>query len=162
MEPNRRAERLRDVRRLATIALIALATTGCIGSGSAGSTGGGGSSPTIGPIPKTDVMITYGCPPGAGKCPADQVRRRLECSPTSGDYDNPAAACRALEDVLTKRREQRSQSQPICGCLMIKNAPKAVGYYNGQRRTIRLDACSLCGITGIAADLAVLMPGTQG
>jgi hypothetical protein len=32
MEPNRRVERLRGMRRLATLTLIALASAGCIGS----------------------------------------------------------------------------------------------------------------------------------
>jgi hypothetical protein len=39
---------------------------------------------------------------------------------------------------------------------------QAVGYYDGKRRTIRLDACSLCNLKGIGADLAVLLPGAQG
>jgi hypothetical protein len=45
---------------------------------------------------------------------------------------------------------------------MSREAPKAVGYYDGKRRTIRLDGCSLCGLTGINGDLAVLLPGAQG
>ena len=39
MEPGQRAERPRDMRRIAGIAMIALATTGCIGSGSSASSG---------------------------------------------------------------------------------------------------------------------------
>ncbi len=110
------------------------------------------------------MTITYvDCPPG-GKCPADMATRRLTCSPTGGDYDNPAAACRALADIVTKLRQRESQPGPaiMCDCLMIRDAPKAVGYYDGKRRTIRLDACSLCNLQGIGADLAVLLPGAQG
>ena len=107
------------------------------------------------------MTITYpDCPPG-GKCPADVATRRLKCSPASGDYDDPAAACRALTDIVTKQRQQQSQTGPVvvCRCAISTDAPKAVGYYNGRRRTIRLDACSLCDLSGIDADLAVLLPG---
>jgi hypothetical protein len=110
------------------------------------------------------VTITYvDCPPG-GKCPADMATRRLKCLPTGGDYNNPAAACRALTDIVTKQRQRQSQTGPaiVCRCVMSRDAPKAVGYYDGRRRTIRLDACSLCNLKGIGADLAVLLPGAQG
>ncbi len=90
--------------------------------------------------------------------------RRLQCSPTGGDYENPAAACRALTDIVTKQRQLQSQTGPVvvCRCAISRDAPKAVGYYDGKRRTILLDACSLCGLSGINADLAVLLPGAQG
>jgi hypothetical protein len=152
------------MRRFAAIAMIALATAGCIGASSAGSSHSRSPSPTTGPFPKTDVVITYtDCPPG-GKCPADVATRKLECSPTSGDYDNPAAACRALIDIVSKQRQQQSQTGPaiVCRCVMSRDAPKAVGYYDGKRRTIRLDTCSLCNLSGIHADLALLLPGAQG
>ena len=152
------------MRRFAAIAVIALAAAGCIGSSSAGSSHGPSQSPAIGPFPKTDVTITYAdCPPG-GKCPADMATRRLRCSPTGGDYDSPAAACRALTDIVNKERRQHSQTGPviICRCVTGRDAPKAVGYYDGKRRTIRLDTCSLCNLPGVAADLAVLLPGGQG
>ena len=32
------------------------------------------------------------------------------------------------------------------------------GYYDGNRRTIPLDGCSLCNLPGIGADLALLLP----
>jgi hypothetical protein len=149
------------MRRFAAIAMIALTTAGCIGSSSAGSSHGGSPSPTTGTFPQADVIITYtDCPPG-GKCLVTEASRRLKCSPTGGDYDNPAAACRALADIVTKQRLQQSQTGPvvICRCAISREAPKAVGYYDGRRRTIRLDACSLCGLSGINADLAVLLPG---
>ncbi len=152
------------MRRFAAIAMIALAAAGCIGSSSTGSSDGRSPSPTIRPFPKTDVTITYDdCPPG-GKCPADMATRRLQCSPTGGDYENPAAACRALTDIVTKQRQLQSQTGPVvvCRCAISRDAPKAVGYYDGKRRTILLDACSLCGLSGINADLAVLLPGAQG
>jgi hypothetical protein len=148
------------MRRFAAIAMIAFATAGCIGSSSAGSSHGHSSSSTTRRMPKADVTITYSnCPPG-GKCPSDMATLRLTCSPAGGDYDNPAAACRALADIVTKRLHQHPAV--MCSCLLIKRAPRAVGYYDGRRRTIRLDACSLCGIQGIGADLAVLLPGLQG
>jgi hypothetical protein len=115
-------------------------------------------------------MITYTaptCPPGA-QCPpppAKQnyyvVRRQLRCSlPGGKGYTDPVAACRALADIVTKRSQQHPAV--MCSCVLSRDAPKAVGYYNGKRRTIRLDACSLCGIHGIGADLAVLLPGAYG
>ena len=152
------------MRRIAAIALIGLATTGCIGSGSSVDTSAQGTTP------KTDVMITYSvptCPPGA-RCvqfpgtKSYMVSRQLRCSPApaKGNYTDPAAACRALADIVTKQRQQHPAA--ICGCLMIRDAPKAVGYYNGKRRTIRLDGCSLCGFHGMDADLAALLPGAEG
>ena len=42
---------------------------------------------------------------------------------------------------------------------MSRLAPRAVGTYQGKRRTIQLDGCSLCGLHGISADLKVLLPG---
>ncbi len=147
------------------VAIVALATSGCIGSGSAVDSSAQGTTP-----PTTDVMITYAvptCPPGA-RCvqfpgtKSYMVSRQLTCSPApaKGNYTDPAAACRALNDIVAKQRQQ--QPAAICRCLMIRAAPKAVGYYDGKRRTIRLDGCSLCGLHGITADLTALMPGAQG
>jgi hypothetical protein len=162
------------MRRIAAIALTALATTGCVGSGSSGS-GSEASQPSndrSGP-PVTSVMITYTvsstCPPGA-QCPATSdnqlyytVSRHLTCSPGSanGNYTDPAAACRALADIETKQHRQQSAAGPvvICGCVHSRDAPKAVGYYRGKRRTIRLDGCSLCNLKDIGADLKILLPG---
>jgi hypothetical protein len=45
---------------------------------------------------------------------------------------------------------------------MSRDAPKAVGYHDGRRRTIRLDACSLCNLKGIGADLAVSCQARRG
>ena len=152
------------MRHFAAIAMIALVTTGCIGSSSAEPSHGRSPSPGIGRTPRTDLTITYiNCPRG-GKCPADLATRSLTCSPTGGDYANAAAACRALTDIVTKQRQRQSQTGPVtvCRCAMSMEAPKAVGYYDGRRRTIRLDACSLCNLKGVGADLAVLLPGAQG
>jgi len=108
------------------------------------------------------MTITYSnCPPG-GKCLPDTATLRLTCSPAGGDYANPAAACRALADIVTKQRRRQSEPGFVCRCVNSIQAPRAIGYYDGRRRTIRLDACSLCGMQGIGADLAVLVPGLQG
>jgi hypothetical protein len=157
------------MRRIAAIALIALATTGCIGSGSAVDSSAQGTTPQ-----RTDVMITYTvptCPPGA-RCvqfPATKsyiVSRQLTCSPApaKGNYTDPAAACRALADLEKKKYQQQSGSGPVvvCRCVTTRLGPKAVGYYQGKQRTIRLDGCSLCNLKGIKGDLAVLLPGSDG
>jgi hypothetical protein len=85
----------------------------------------------------------------------------LTCSPASGDYADPAVACRALADIETKQHQQQSGSGPVevCRCVISRLVPKAFGSYQGKRRTILLDGCSLCGLHGIAADLKVLLPG---
>lgn len=117
------------------------------------------------------MTITYlapTCPPG-GKCATDpaigyHVTRHLTCHPNGGDYADPAAACRALTDIVTKLHRQQSQPGPpvmVCRCPMIAHPPTAVGYDHGKRRTIQLDACSLCNLP-VGADLAVLLPGAQG
>jgi hypothetical protein len=157
------------MRRFAAIAVIAVATTGCIGSSAARPSS---DRDLAVPWSKTVVTITYyahQCPPGArcigqvkSNSSAQQVRvvRNLSCDPAgSADYDNSAAACRALSDIVTKLAKQTV----ICACAPVVDPPgKAVGYFNGRRRTIPLDNCSLCGVPGHAADLAVLLPGAQG
>lgn len=170
MEPNQRAERPRDMRRIAGIALIALATTGCFGSGSSASSGTNSvQSTTPTTEPRTDVMITYTvptCPPGA-RCvqfPATKfyiVSRRLTCSPAGGNYADADAACQALSDVDTKLGKKNW----VCGCAAQADGyipPEAVGYYDGKRRTIPLDGCSLCNLPGVGADVALLLPGIHG
>jgi hypothetical protein len=47
-------------------------------------------------------------------------------------------------------------------CACATGAPrgdKAVGFYDGKRRTIPLDGCSLCNLSGIGGDINLLMPG---
>jgi hypothetical protein len=153
------------MRRLAAMAMIAVATTGCIGS--SGSSTSNGSSDDLGLTPlKTDLTIRYRvptCPPSAHCYTTSRgshiVSRRLTCSPDGGDYDDPAAACRALTDVVAKLD---APGRAVCWCpLMIRPTNKAVGIYRGKRRTIQLDGCSLCGLQGIGADIALLMPGAQ-
>ena len=162
------------MRRIAAIALTALATTGCLGS-SAGSGPGPSSDRQAQQSSKTVLTVTFNaqrCPPGAhcftvksqGNSKFVRVVRYLRCDPAGGDYDHPTAACRALADIETKQHRQQSASGPVevCRCVMSRLAPKAVGYYQGKRRTIRLDGCSLCNLKGIRADLAVLLPGAEG
>ena len=119
--------------------------------------------------PRTDVMITYTvptCPPGA-RCvqfPATKfyiVSRQLTCSPAGGNYADADAACQALSDVDTKLGKKNW----VCGCAAQADGyipPEAVGYYDGKRRTIPLDGCSLCNLPGVGADVALLLPGIHG
>jgi hypothetical protein len=163
------------MRRIAAIALTALATTGCIGS-SAGSGVAPSSDRNLAvPWSKTVVTIAYyarHCPPGAScithfhaNSSAQGVRvvRNLSCDPAhSADYDNPAAACRALTDIVTAM-DANPTAPAVCDCPLSPGPPaKAVGFYQGgERRTIRLDVCSLCQLH-VGADLAVLLPGSEG
>jgi hypothetical protein len=151
-------------RLVSTALVIAVASAGCIGS-----TGSTGTVITSGPVPglpATDVFISYNvptCPPGA-KCltaPGESyyiVSRHLTCSPDGGDYDDPAAVCRALADLVTKR-DADPRASYACSCPALpRPLAKAFGFYHGKRRTIPLDACSLCQLRGIGADISLLMP----
>ncbi len=147
--------------------VIALASAGCIGSTSRSTSNGRSDHSGLIHL-NTALTISYRvptCPPGA-RCALItangpkyyRVSRQLLCSPDGGDYDNPAAVCRALTDVVTKLK----QPHGFCSCppqLDGYKPPKAVGFYMGTRRTIQLDACSLCGLPGIGADLKLLLPG---
>jgi hypothetical protein len=163
------------MRRIAAIAMVALATTGCIGS-SAGSAARPASDRDLAvPWSKTVVTVTYyarHCPPGAScithvnsTSGAQVVRvvRNLSCDPAhSADYHNPAAACRALTDIVNAI-DANPTASAVCDCPATPGSgAKAVGYYHGKRRTIRLDACSLCQLPVSSADLHVLLPGAQG
>jgi hypothetical protein len=151
------------MRRLAcTAVVIALASAGCIGSSSSSSPAP--STGHIGVAPAhTELTITYmvsTCPPGE-MCTVMQsysiVSRHLTCSPNAGgDYPDPAAVCRALNDVVAKLDARPATA---CLCPSLERPPKAVGYYNGEPRTIPLDWCSLCNIPGLVADIHLLLPG---
>lgn len=85
----------------------------------------------------------------------------LTCSPAGGNYADADAACQALSDVVTKLGKHTA----VCACAPQVEGyipAKAVGYYDGKRRTIPLDGCSLCGIAGVGADVALLLPGIHG
>jgi len=157
-----------DVPRLASIVLIVLATAGCAGSG-AGSETGPSSDRSASSWPRTVLTITYyaqRCPPGAhclghvksqGNRKFVQVVRNLHCNPADGDYTNPAAACKALREVV-----QRLKHRQYCPCVSpVHPGDKATGVYQGRRRTIPLDLCSLCNLH-LNAQLAVLLPGAAG
>jgi hypothetical protein len=115
------------------------------------------------------VYISYTvptCPPGVSCVVASRdqkyyiVSRHLTCSPNGGDYHDPVAVCRALVDVVTKL-DGKVKATPICRCPGHPKGyvpPKAVGFFDGERRTIPLDGCSLCGLPGTRADLALLLP----
>jgi hypothetical protein len=158
------------MRRVACIVVIALASSGCIGSTTS-------STPdrSVSPVPrssaaKADLTITYTAP----KCPTGAycvrsrgggnfyfVRRHLTCSPAAGDYEDPGAVCGAVTDIVNKL-EANPTASAICDCLMQLNPPRAVGSFDGKRRTIPLDGCSLCQLPGIGADLELLLPGPHG
>jgi hypothetical protein len=151
-------------RLVCTVLVIALASAGCIGSSSSSTSTG--RSDDLGLIPlKTDLTITYTvptCPPEAHCVAGIQsdflVRRYLTCSPDRGDYDDPAAVCRALTDVVAKLGKKNWS----CGCLTQKAGladPQAMGFYRGKGQTIPLDGCSLCNLRGIGGDLKLLLPG---
>jgi hypothetical protein len=105
------------------------------------------------------VYISYTvptCPPGVSCVVASRdtkyyiVSRHLTCSPNGGDYHDPVAVCRALVDVVTKL-DGKVKATPICRCPGHPKGyvpPKAVGFFDGERRTIPLDGCSLCGLPG--------------
>jgi hypothetical protein len=148
------------VRRFALIATVALVSAGCIGS--AGTSHSPSSEQTTQPKPLvTDLTVTYflpTCPPGARCILAStvwgkfrRVTRHLSCSPSSGDYPDPAAACKALADVVTKFNPQTW----LFGCRPDRPPARAVGVYQGKRRIIPLDGCNLAGID---VDLAQLLP----
>jgi hypothetical protein len=159
------------MRQLAVLAMIALATAGCIGS-SAGSTARPSSDRVLAaPWSKTVLTVIYyasDCPPGAS-CANHiksfdnrtlvRVTRNLRCDPSGGEYTDAAAACSALRQIVDKLAAKTSS----CLCPIGLHPPeKAVGIYLGKRRMIPLDGCSLCGLSGIHADVALLMPGAQG
>jgi hypothetical protein len=155
------------MRPLAAIILIALATAGCIGSTSPSTSNGRSDGQGL-TVLKTDMTISYtvpACPPGA-RCALNTtgvnnyiVRRHLTCSPDGGDYDDPAAVCRALRDIVNQHRKH----PVVCACIRSQfPPPEAVGVYRGKRQVIPLDWCSLCGVQGVGADLQLLLPGAPG
>jgi hypothetical protein len=149
-----------------------LASAGCIGSSSAGSRSGPSSDRDVAvPWSKTVLTVTYGaphCPAGARcyghvKSPIGQFKlvrvvRDLRCDPAGGDYTDPSEACAALRKIV----QTLATKTFLCAC--VSNPPhagaKAVGFYNGKRRTIPLDGCSLCNLH-LGADVAVLLPGGE-
>jgi hypothetical protein len=160
------------MRHLAAIVAVALVTAGCIGSTSSTGTLTAGDLPEGSP-PATLMSISYTaptCPPGVS-CVAASTKQHyfivspeLTCSPSGGSgYKDPAAACRALADVATKLAANPTAAA-VCSCPGHASgyfAPRAFGWYDGKRRTIPLDGCSLCNLPGIGADLALLLPGAQ-
>jgi hypothetical protein len=106
------------------------------------------------------------CPTGA-RCVQfrDWIRvavRQLTCSPTSGDYGYPVAACAALDDL---EHLLLTGQAGVCSCPGFPYGyprARAVGRYKGHRVKIGLDECSLCGLGVRAAhDAAVLTPHRQ-
>ena len=159
------------MHRLAVIATIAVATTGCIGSSTDTAAVPSSDRNLAVPWSKTVLTVTYyarQCPPGAscaghvkslGDTTFVRVTRNLRCDPAGGDYTDPAAACTALTEIVDKL----AATATICRCALPLHPPeRAVGIYEGKRRTIPLDGCSLCNLPGIGADVALLLPGAVG
>ena len=83
------------------------------------------------------------------------IGRRLICQPAGGDYPDPVAACAALDDLVEKARRNHA----LCFCPSIRRRPgRMAGSYHRKHLALSLDACSLCGVHGVAADLKVLLP----
>jgi hypothetical protein len=112
-----------------------------------------------------DVQIPD-CPPG-GKCTVASVwvrvaTRKLSCPLAYGD--KRGGPCAALEDLMRLRKGRRLGVRSCAPVLTGYPSARAVGRYKGDRVSIPLDACSLCGIGrfGRAAhrDAVILMPQT--
>ncbi len=162
----------------ATLGLVGLTVlaSSCLGSAApAGSTGRdtGGPSPLATAPSGTRVVVRYvvsqrPCPAPA-RCRAVRIRgdrprrwmlvasRTLTCSPDGGDYLHPAAACRALRDLI--RLEARGPAI-ACACpLELSPPPVAVGWVDRRRVRIALGGCAACGLgRSASADMRVLMP----
>jgi hypothetical protein len=84
--------------------------------------------------------------------------RTLSCDPDSGGYAQPAAACRALRDLV---RLEGHPTKAACGCIApVTPRSSIVGRVDGRPVWFTIDGCSLCGLPAHAgADAAVLLPG---
>jgi hypothetical protein len=84
--------------------------------------------------------------------------RTLTCGPDRGGYVRPAAACRALRDLV---RLEAHPTKVACGCIVPVTPPSSiVGRVDGKEVSFTIDGCSLCGLPGQAgADAGVLVPG---
>ncbi len=167
-----------------TVLLLVVASAGCFGSGKTEGTAPSSSKPKRA---STDVVVIYqlgalrsrrsavgsACPEGAlcqtipvtqgtSKGPQRRWLRRVEqhltCSPDSGTYRDPGAACQALFDLLDKTRHIVT----VCGCPAVADGtlqPRAKVRIRDRQRIVPLDFCSLCGLpAGASQDVKVLMP----
>jgi hypothetical protein len=144
------------MRCFAAIVLFTLTTVGCVGFSEGGGVAPSSDRNLAVPWPKTVLTVSYyakRCPPGA-RCPLHvkslgnlrfvRVVRNLHCDPPGGDYPDPSAACAALRRIVDKL----ATKDWICGCAAgAQPGDKAIGFYNGKRRTIPLDGCSLCNLS---------------
>jgi hypothetical protein len=156
------------MRVVLAIVLITLTAVGCVGFSEGSGVAPSSDRNLAVPWSKTVLTVSYyaqTCPPGA-RCPGHvrslgdlrfvRVVRNLRCDPPGGDYADPSAACTALRRIVDKLGTKNW----ICGCAVgVHPGDKAVGFYNGKRRTIPLDGCSLCNLSGIGGDVNLLMPG---
>jgi hypothetical protein len=83
--------------------------------------------------------------------------RTLTCDPDSGDYRHPAVACRALHDLV---RQEAVPPQTACGCVPGFAVPTVIaGRVDGNRFSLTLGACGLCGLAPRAGrDMQILTP----
>jgi hypothetical protein len=86
------------------------------------------------------------------------VDRTLSCGATaSGQYADPAAACRALETYARARRRARM----LCACpLMSVPQAEAIGEIDGRQDTLTMGVCGACGVARTALlQIGRLTPG---
>ena len=84
--------------------------------------------------------------------------RTLTCDPDRGGYRRPAAACRALRDLV---RLEAHPTGVACGCVVEIAPPSSiVGRLGGKPVSLALGECAYCGLPShAAADGRVLLPG---
>ena len=161
------------------VVVLAVSAVACFGgSGTAGSGPAARPAPartgvvihaSIGPPARRPAAITARCPVLA-RCRVQRVPgmrprewglvavRTLSCDPDRGGYRRPAAACRALRDLV---RLEAHRPKIACSCpIMLVPPPFVVGRVDGKEVSFTIDGCSLCGLPAHAgADAGVLLPG---
>jgi hypothetical protein len=156
------------------VAVLAVVAAACFGgSGTAGPTRPARADTrvvirtSIGPPARRPAAIAARCP-ALARCRTRRVRgvrprewalvavRTLTCDPDRGGYRRPAAACRALRDLV---RLEAHPTNVTCGCI-VQAAPRSsiVGRVDGRPISLTLGACAFCGLPAHAgADGRVLL-----
>jgi len=153
------------------VAVLAASAAGCFG-------GSGTARParpqtrvviraSIGPPVRRPAAIAARCP-ALARCRAQRVPgvrprewalvavRTLTCDPDRGGYPRPAAACRALRDLV---RLEAHPTDVACGCIGEVAPPSTIlGRLDGKPISLTLGACAFCGLPPHAgADGRVLL-----